>query len=63
MVRMPNVQASFVIFISSPCFADAAPCDCLVKVFDALALAVFDIPADVACLVQKMQFINVNDCW
>ena len=53
MVRMPNVQASLVIFISSPCFADAAPCDCLVKVFDALALAVFDITADVACFRSK----------
>ena len=53
MVRMPNVQASLVILISSPCFADAAPSDCLVKVFDALALAVFDIPADVANFCSK----------
>lgn len=50
---MPNVQASFVIFISSPCFADAAPCDCLVKVFDALALAVFDMAVDVARFCSK----------
>ena len=59
MVRMPNVQASFVIAISSLCLTDATPSDRLVKVFE--ALAVLDIQESLRGS-ECVLIINMLEC-
>ena len=56
IVRMPNVQASLVMWISSPGFTDATPSDLLVKVLE--ALAVFDIQRVVGTKLVNFEMLD-----